>query len=627
MIKMQGKDTDVERGGGRLYNTSRRNVLKGAGVAAGTAVSYSAGVGTVAAEDTGDDELNYSEDPWEGDAPWVEDPVAPDVRLEEEEPIQELFDADAESDDDDDEYVNRSQVTAGGAAVGMLGGPKTALAGGALGYTLSTGANAVSDYLYGRFGSGDEVEVSVYQHLETIGEKHSDIFRESFGIIDLRETAALSDAHFNAMVAERKGEAQSFAESKSLTSVQDWVTLIQSNALVDFDSFAIQVAYLHQYLVESDDSDQIVFVDDNTYGSSGDDLVGVVPVNIELVNGEYHEGYALELGNDMLVHPYLMPTGHSWSPGMQPTGSGESYLWHLVDGPDGFILDPDETGGGAADFTVDVQETAGNEMFHPDPGHVIDEVTNYDEVWTDQSRFNWSLYFHDEIHQLYGELRDEASNIVSAVYDAGDDPDIENVIPPGVYINHVAQDSAATGNIAYAEALANMFGLDHQPGAAMTIDVHNPEGVVAGADDAYGEYEGAQLIADWRPDGADTFVTGETYVVPDDVTTFVVDADSDMLGVQPGAELTIVKNLDADGEEVDHWEPVGGNQVARDTEDLVGMVAGWIEQQERVQADDGSPGGFLADASLRDFGVIGAVLIVLYGLAQGAGRGATSRDR
>jgi len=600
--------------------TGRRMFIKGAGVATGAALF---GSQTVAADD-GDDDLTYSEDPWDGDAPWVEEFSDLSERYDTEDPIGELFDDD-EDDDDDTDFVDRGVVTSGGAVVGAFGGPKGVLAGTALGYSTATVANGVSDWLYGRFSSGDEIEVSIYQHAESIAHTHQQMLVEVIGNANLQENGALSDAHFNAMVAERKGESQSVAESKALTSVQDWMSLRQSNELVSWDSFIIRMGYLREYLAGSDDASQLINIGQtNSVEHAEDEFEGLVPVAVELVNGYYHEGYALKL-DGFIIHPYCIDSDVS---GFDTVATGTDSSTEMVDLlhlPDDYSDYTKDSGDLRSRFRVRVDETSGNDEFTADPMDVIEESLDVDDI---SDGAYWSMYFFEEVHDRFSQLRDEGSNIVDTVYEAGVDDDIDQVIPPGVYSYHISQESAETGSQSYSEALAYMMGLDHQPAAAMEIEVGNDDDANLDGDYADGTYEAAQLIADWRPDDTgyddDTFYVGETYEVYDDGTTFVV-YEGDMLTVHDDASLTIVENLNADGEELDKWQPEEGNQVARDTDDLEAMLEDWINQQERVQTDDDPPGGLLGGLDLQELGLVGAVLVVLYGAAKGFGSGAARR--
>jgi hypothetical protein len=480
--EVQGGTNDTYRHGSTVGpSISRRRVLQGIG-AAGAATML--GTGTAAADHGSEDPIDITD------------------------PNQET--------NGDYEDVDPARIAAGAAVGGaMVAGPVGAAAGAGLGFAAGSLENeyeVVGDWMYGSYENrvDTQLQTDIYSHSTTASNENAWNLQQFDNRLELGRNTWIAEAQFKVIQALNAEENESTVVSDGIDGVLNAVAASQESLL------AIETAAVLRYASfdAREDIAEIPVADQVTQPGyqNMDEVLGVKPLHIDLVNGETVEAWGLHVagqdnnGNpaEYVVHSHLdqKPLIGTDDPDLPISATRMCDLVEEAShNPDGtYEYEKVEYTGPGGD-TMDTSMDAGHDALlvtpPTDASSDVNSVKLFDP--TDLASLSnapdpahlsewWTVGVYPLISVLCSEIETYAKDVYGAV-ESGQ-INVDDLITPSVFAANLARDWSETGDTGMSRELLANLGVDTDLETSMDIvvaDQMDPTTVVAAADRGHSE--------------------------------------------------------------------------------------------------------------------------------------------
>lgn len=397
-----------------------------------------------------------------------------------------------EEDEAHDGLANRPvRVAAGGTVAGaMTLTPLGPLAGAALGYDLANGEvdiDAAADYLFGEFIAGDSVDeqlqVDIRAHAGDVKNELNWTLKQLDNRLDLAENNWIAQSKFAFVQAVNAGKSKSECINAAEQAIFDAATPVQKSLLAIEEAAALR----HVSFDAREDAADIQFDGSSdtsgkvTYFHQTEEVEGLVPLHVTLLNGETHETWAA----------YCKRTPNSSEP--------EREIAHSYTGADSGTPDltlPNytrmsefvEEAAWDSDLSMDIVTDADGNKYEG-LSSVIENYNVYDQAgnplnmqpafiedWQASSPAEYSDlngYVQREFFEFVETLRSEMATFASDAYDAieEDEINVDKLVTPLVYGEELARDWATAGDTGHARSTLAYLGADSSLETSMDITV------------------------------------------------------------------------------------------------------------------------------------------------------------
>ncbi|WP_226007381.1 hypothetical protein [Natrinema salinisoli] len=442
---------------GPRMSMSRRRVLQG--LAAGGAAT-ALGTGTVAADHGANDPIDVT--------------------------------GDGDSTNGDHADVDPARIAAGAAVGGALvAGPAGAVAGAGLGYAAGTVENeyeVVGDWMYGSYEDriDTQLQADLYSHAETVQNELIWNAKQFDNRMELAQNNWIAQAQFDAI---QKLNELGVEDSTDTTAEEEQQVIDAAvNGVIEASMPALKSALaiessVNLRLASFNAREEVANIDlanratKRGHVDSGENVKGVKPLHLDLLNGDTVEAWGLYQGSPDDSYDNELVHEHFTYPAQAPdTGFAGYAVQELAPLPDDtsrageYTGETDENGNTILASALSTQTGVHYDGNVIRPSNIGDAGIEYDLGDGTADSFSglyWNLY--GLIDTLIGEMETYAAEVYNAV--SAGQISVDELITPAIFAEELARDWATTGDTGYSRALLANLGVDTDLETSMTVTV------------------------------------------------------------------------------------------------------------------------------------------------------------